>query len=287
MPNTDDDKHLEEWKAARDVLNGFDERLHDLRKYGFTFVTALLAAESILIPGPAAVAAGTAAIPDTIKLAVIIATLLLIVGVRVIDKFYRLFQQAAAIRAKIIERAINFELTEVIADRLGAQRFWRYVNLLYYLFAITTGMLGAFILFPNLPAVAAAIIATGVILVAIMQIERGFQLRRKRYERYPFNDDWTIDRLEIKRGGNAKITLTNLGEESITFMAGAVVWGIVAEQNQEVVYQRKARTAVSILKNDNYSWLWSTEGVKTGIYGVVPFIPFKWPAPLRRKISVT
>jgi hypothetical protein len=63
-----------------------------------------------------------------------------------------------------------------------------------------------------------------------------------------------------------------------------MVWGIVAEQNQEVVYQRKARTAISILKNDNYSWLWNTEGVKTGIYGVVPF---KWPAPLRRKISVT
>ena len=158
---------MEEWKSARKLLGQFDDRLHDLRKYGFSFITALLAAESILIPGPEAKAAGQAVIPDRIKLAVMLATLLLIMGMRLMDKHYRLFQEAAMVRAKIIERSLNLELSDAIAFRYNGEHFWRYINWLYYLFAWTTGLLGVFILYPNPLAIAGVIIGTSLATLAI------------------------------------------------------------------------------------------------------------------------
>jgi hypothetical protein len=163
---------LEKWKSARKVLSQFDDRLHDLRKYGFSFITALLTAESILIPGPEAQAAGEAVIPPRIKLGVMLATLLLVVGIRLMDKHYRLFQEAAAVRAKIIERSLNLELSDAIAFRYRAEQFWRYINWLYYLFAGTTGLLGVFILYPDAPTVIGVLIGTLVAVVAIWIIER-------------------------------------------------------------------------------------------------------------------
>jgi hypothetical protein len=49
--NIGDNLFLEEWKQARDVLKSFDDRIHDLRKYGFTFITGLMAVEGILLRG--------------------------------------------------------------------------------------------------------------------------------------------------------------------------------------------------------------------------------------------
>ena len=40
----------EEWAEARKMLGYFDEKLHDLRKYGFTLITGLLAIQGLLLP---------------------------------------------------------------------------------------------------------------------------------------------------------------------------------------------------------------------------------------------
>jgi len=71
MNSKEENVNFKEWEVARNVLKEFDDRIHDLRKYGFSFLTALLAAEALLIPGPIAEAAGKAGIPDLIKLAVL------------------------------------------------------------------------------------------------------------------------------------------------------------------------------------------------------------------------
>lgn len=50
---SDDKNHenfLKEWEIARGTLENINKHLLDLRKYGFTFITALMAAETLLIP---------------------------------------------------------------------------------------------------------------------------------------------------------------------------------------------------------------------------------------------
>ena len=66
--------YMEEWKVARELLASFDDRLDNLRKYGFSFLTALLTADSILLPGSVPALADKA-LSDPVKLAVLVVTL--------------------------------------------------------------------------------------------------------------------------------------------------------------------------------------------------------------------
>ena len=72
-----DDLIYKEWESCRNVLKEFDTRIHEIRKYGFTFLTALIAAESILIPESAFIGTGAAGMPDYIKLGIFGVTLFL------------------------------------------------------------------------------------------------------------------------------------------------------------------------------------------------------------------
>jgi len=261
------------------VLSEFDERLHDLRKYGFTFITALLTAESILIPSSVEASFQQAGIPDTIKLAVMLATLLLLGGIRLMDKQYRLFQEAAAVRAKIIERSLNIELTDAISFRYKAEKFWKYINWLYYLFGLTTGLLGAVILYPNMLAVLGMVIGTEVYVAVITQIDRDqIHLEMK---------DWTIDRLEVKQGEDVHVTLTNLEENPIMCNTGDVVWRIMPQGRCalcDVAYEEKSDRTITILGDDSYTWTLHTRDLQPGIYGV---LPWNRVIPLKRKIKIT
>src|SRR2546428_4149451 len=122
----------------------FEDHLHDLRKYSFSFLTALLTAESILIPGPSTIV-GT--VPDLVKLTVMLVTLLLVICVRLLERRYELFEEAGAMRARIIENSLNLSLTELIsvsADRLG--KGYQYVHRVYYLFELGIVLLSLSIL---------------------------------------------------------------------------------------------------------------------------------------------
>ena len=115
--NIDNTNHMEEWKQARDVIKSYDEHLHDLRKYGFSFLTALLAAGAILTP--AIVESTEAQVPNVVKFAVFSVTLLLIAALHLLDRNYRVFQEAAVTRALVLERRLNIELSEVITSMFG------------------------------------------------------------------------------------------------------------------------------------------------------------------------
>src|SRR2546422_2829705 len=57
------DNRLEEWKTARDVLTKINERIHDLRKYGFSVVTTLLTISGFLST------TGTTPVGDQVRVA--------------------------------------------------------------------------------------------------------------------------------------------------------------------------------------------------------------------------
>jgi hypothetical protein len=259
-------------------MSDFDERLHDLRKYGFTFITALLTAESILIPGPVEAAFQQPAIPDRIKLAVMLVTLLLLGGIRLMDKYYRLFLDAADIRAKIIERSLNLELSDAITFRFRIEKFSSYVNWLYYLFGGATGLLSVFILYPNILAVLGVLVSTEVYAGVVWRIDNlknSLQLQ-----------DWTIDQLEVKQGDDVHITLTNLESKSVILNTGDICWSVMPQGRYalpDVVYVERSDKTIIILGDDSYTWTLYTKNLEPGVYGV---LPYNRKEPLKRKITI-
>jgi hypothetical protein len=274
----DDDMSLKEWEVARNLIKEFDDRIHDLRKYGFSFLTALFAAESLLIPGYINIRAGQPFIPDFIKLAVMLVTLLMIVALRIMERNYQLFIKCASQRARILERNLNLELTEIISSRHRREKISKYENLIYICFVLGIGGLGSTILFPNYIAMGIMLLFTVVVLFGIKNI-KSFDIE------YSFKKftDWTIDRLECKRGDTIRITLTNLDEaSSFKIKSGDVAWEIKT-QDGCLIHQEKIAKDISIFSDGNYTWLWDTRSVECGIYEVFPHDSNR---PLSRKIRV-
>jgi hypothetical protein len=283
----ENDMTEKEWETARDVLQKFDDRIHDLRKYGFSFVTALLTAQSLLIP----YVKDTTSVPDDVKLGVIAITLLLIVTLRLLEKNYQLFQAAAATRALILETRLNLELTETISQRYKDD----YVNLLvlglYILFAVGVGAVGYFILLPNYQLVTFLFLLIAVTIVALCLISF-FRLN------YPHGrEDWTVDPLECKKNEFVRITLTNLGDKAITLPKDSIVFKITREIDGVQTYQQPASSDVLIAGLNNHTWEWkaglnSNGKVQAGIYRVFPSKwdgegRVLWNQPLHRKLIVT
>jgi hypothetical protein len=142
---------LEEWKEARNIIDSLDTLLSGLRKYGFTFITALLGADSIL--GQATGLASFALSP-LVKLGVMVTTLALIIGLYATDSFYRMIQKGAATSAKAIEgiwepdshvEGPTKSISKVYRTGFG----WVFIDFLYILFGLATLILGVFILFPD------------------------------------------------------------------------------------------------------------------------------------------
>ena len=137
----DNNSLQDEWDTARTILDDTDDRLNDLRKYGFTFVTALLTVQSFLLPSIPS-SASTPILTPAIKLAVIGATLVLIVALQIMDRNYQVLEQAAAKRALVIENTLNMELTGVITLRFNQAKTSIFYLIIYFLFILGVAILG-------------------------------------------------------------------------------------------------------------------------------------------------
>lgn len=281
--STENEAHLKEWAAARDVLKQFDDRIHDLRKYGFSFVTALLTAQAFLIPGVAALLAKQAPIPETTKAAVLSVTIFLIVGLQVIEKNYLLIQEAAAMRARILERSLNLELSDIITDKLRKARpkVRAYANYVYYILIAGVFGLGLSILGQDLLAWSILIIATVVALLWIRMITSRLKLFYKWDKRMI---DWTISPIDCDKNDKVGITITHLGGHEISFKQGELMWE-VQTQDGNSIHTQKAEAPITIKDEGHYTWLWDTRDSKVKpdeIYRVLAF----GHDPLRRTIRV-
>ncbi|MDV3244291.1 MAG: hypothetical protein LYZ66_03835 [Nitrososphaerales archaeon] len=272
---------MQEWQAAREVLKTFDDNLHDLRKYGFTFITALLTADSLLLPYQLIVGGSQQTLHDNVKLAVLTVTLLLIVALQVIDRNYQVFLEAAATRAVIIERRLNLELTQTISDRAGLAHLSRVTLLLYFLFTMGVSILGVAVLWPNYEMI--IVLETG----AAAALLASQVLFRQRPRNVGLFEDWTLSPLIVERGGKVKITVTNLERgkkpKPITFGAGKPVLTIVDQAGVPKDYVPPPTKDVLVRNFENYIWSWDSGKVEPGIYGV---LPRGWARPLYRKVTV-
>lgn len=274
--------HLEEWKIARESMQFFDDKLHDLRKYGFSLVTALLATEGIVIGKLS---------PDvdaSVKFAVFGVTLLLILAVHLIDQNYRVSQQVINMRAVILERKLNLEMSETITDRYKAGDINSRVLGLYLVFIGGALWLGCLSLYPNWIYIA-ILIAVFVVATILTYILRP----HTKFEKY--REDWTISPLECTPKDKVTITLTNLSElfkrgkiEPIVFgKIGEVeedplIWTMINEETDEPT---KKMVEGGMAVHDSHTWTLTIDDfLKNGTYQLKPR---GWSSPLHRRIVVS
>jgi len=259
----------DEWKTARETIGTYDDRIHDIRKYGISFITALLTAQSLLT-------ASTTIFEDNVKIGILLVTLVLLVTLRQMERVYQLRQKAVALRAVILERALNIELTETITERSKSFHMtWR-ISLIYISFAVADFVLGLAVMKSLAYKVALGdltVLASSVIgLVGLEEIDLTWGDRGE-------EGDWTMDRLLCNDGRPLKITLTNMSpKKPIEFNAGdiAYVVRLAVSEHGNMPTPRfdaiMANEGITVKPGGDYTWYWPTEGKTLGIYQVFPTV---------------
>lgn len=120
----------------------------ELRKFGFSALTALFAISSFLLPSDelAVILGNEAAFQESIKFAILTVLLILAFALQILDRNPQVLQQAASTRAKVINRALDLELTEIISKRFRVNWVSRLVAGVYLLYSIAVIVLSYFLL---------------------------------------------------------------------------------------------------------------------------------------------
>ena len=267
---SEDDGLQKEWDAARDVLKVFDDRIDALRRNGFSFVTALLAAQSLLIPYIAG-STGNSSLPDNVKFVIVSVTMLLVFTLKLIEVGYQSFQRAATTRALVIEKKLNIELTEIIDLRYKRDNVRWWMTLVYVLFIIGALFVGWFSItdpyWKNL-----LILSTTVATVSTVAINGVLILK------FPYGEeDWTIEKLKCSLNDEVGITMTNLsGHRVIALDEDDLLWEIRPEGDNQSVHTEKAKVHAVIPPKDCFTWSWKVKSEKgclpvgPGVYRVFP-----------------
>jgi hypothetical protein len=312
------DHLFEDWQEARAVLKNFDERLHDLRKYGFTLITALLAIQGLLLPfvplgpiapttvlttekGPdGAITKFTNAttldptkrensvtnngLPYPVKIAILAATAILVIALRWLDGHYQGIQRGAALRAKVVERFLNLEVTEEISLRYRIEKLQARINHLYYAFEVAIAVLAVFLLpvfvLKDVPPSDLALdlglvaLLSGSMLVEAYWYSKALSPRNLRSLS---KTEWAIDRTTCTKGDQVRIMMTNILEPDSpaggvrNLPKGRILWDIL-DSDQKSIFQidshpSKLAKAVTVPPGNSYVWIWRVEQ-KPGIYHV-------------------
>jgi hypothetical protein len=133
-----------EWEESRKAIDKFDGMLIDLRKYGFSFLTGLIAAGSLL--GVAA-ENGTEDQFVRIQIAVIIVTMILVITLYWLDIYYETMLTAAVISSEFVEKyKLKMGLSAFIASFYLYSHLGGILKFLYILFLAGLPILGIFVL---------------------------------------------------------------------------------------------------------------------------------------------
>ncbi|HUZ79725.1 MAG TPA: hypothetical protein VMV28_03805 [Thermoplasmata archaeon] len=174
----------DEWKEARLVVDNADTQLAGLRQYGMTFVAGLLAAQG-LIEFP--LNSSSQAVPNTVKLAIILASYALILGIFDLDLRTRMIQRGAAQRAVELEgtspiASDGMRLTETIGESYAPWKSIASIDVLYIVFLSATTILGFGVLGASLLVFSYNALVLGLVFLgcAILIVVAGGDLKGKR-----------------------------------------------------------------------------------------------------------
>jgi|SRR5579884_1324725 len=105
MPN-DSDPRLDEWKECRSTIDHFDKIIVDVRKYGFSLITGILTASSIIFT--------KTHLPPSGQSIVSILAMALIYALFRIDRYHEVFLNAAVNKSIELEIRLGFGLSSRI-----------------------------------------------------------------------------------------------------------------------------------------------------------------------------
>lgn len=267
-----EDPKLEEWTKVRELLYQYDDRIHDVRKYGFSFVTALLTAQALILPNTSSDVASA-----EIKGVIIFITLLLILALAFFEKSYHLIQEAAAQRGLILEIILNLNLTETLSYQFHNKKVRRYEFSVYIIFVITTIVFGAFIVPDNYLFLD---FLAGISLGLFYLI---YKLNVNSNTSWP-GTDWSVDPLECESGTLVKITMTQLDNDKTDIEKDDIVWRIWDQDKlREKPIIEQAKSCITIHQYQSHTWLWDTKGLPTGVYRIYPLLKKR---ALRRTVII-
>jgi hypothetical protein len=202
-----DNNFLKEWEISREVIKTFDDRLHDVRKYGFSFITAFLTGSTILfttyLVEPSTNVTEGVLFPESIKAIILGVTLFLILGLNIL---YRNYIKAAASRANVLERILNIELTAIITQRHRENRINKFVTALYIIFIFGVVLLGTAVLWQTPIFLIILYLDALATSVVIMVFTSDDLLMQYRYGKI----DWMLDKTECKQGDEVKLIMSNI-----------------------------------------------------------------------------
>ncbi len=255
------DPRPDEWAKARSTIDAADEHLSDLRKYGLSFIATLLTAQGIT---EVSVGQPNAYITPSVKLGITIASLLLILAMVVIERVDRSIQRAAALRAVVLERELGMELTEDIAALYRRYNVDAWVNVLYAMFVLAAGGLGAAILNPTALNFAwetwADFLATTIVLVLVLVI--GFH----RPDRLI---DWSLDRYRVVKGTPVVLTLTNISPAILYGKPEDDLWKVDRVVHTKGLCHEWKDGPAEIGAGESKSWVIDTGKLTEGAFDLV------------------
>jgi hypothetical protein len=273
-------------------MKTFDDRLDTLRKAGFTFITGLITTSAVITytvnntPTPPTTFPN---LPDIVKFTILLGTLVLIGALNFIDKGYRVFQLSIFHRLRVLERRLNLELSETIANRNVAWLIHDGVYLIYGLFAAVVVIFGWGALAGDpyfMAFLGTLFIVGGFASLFPIAIRTNYAHGKM---------DWTISPLELTKGDDLRITVTNLDEENIIeYPAGMTIFK-VQDQDGNVVHRQRVCKKISIANSFTWIMNWKDFPHK-GIYRIYPTewdppkckgqppLITKWAKPLRREV---
>jgi hypothetical protein len=108
------DDHKDEWKECRATIGRFDTILVDLRKVGFSFVTAIVSgATFFFVQDP------TKHVSESAKFATFSFILVLVLVLYVVDRIHQVWLQDAVTRAQTLENLFGYELTKSLSKSVS------------------------------------------------------------------------------------------------------------------------------------------------------------------------
>jgi len=145
-----------EWQECRATIGRLDSTLVDLRKYGFGLASGLLTAGGVvggianIITKPAA-GSTPYSVPNSVIVALVAVTMVLVTVLSVVDRYYSMVQWAAVTKARGLERDLSLgmtsEISRWVAYKLptfaGLRSLWRWIALAQYAsFVVVAAALG-------------------------------------------------------------------------------------------------------------------------------------------------
>jgi hypothetical protein len=160
--------------------------------------------------------------PDVAKFGVLVATILLIIVLRWFDGNYRGYNYGVSVRAGVIERFLNLELTTTIDSRYKAEKLWLPIIILYIGFEFAVILLGVALLpkhYDWMGYLSIGIVAEVSLYYSFASPERLRNLLG--------GTGWALDRIQCRQYEPIRIMVTNLNPNK-WHRSGTISW----EQNE-------------------------------------------------------